>query len=334
MANAYSSFLFIIFLILCLSTTEIRSQNVPKTVTVEQFSNTSCPNCASRIPGFWNTASNFGDDVLILSFYSSSPYPSCPLYQQAKSVNDHRVGHYNIPGSPILHIDGERAPSSIWNTAQSTLQSMVGQSTPLEVKAKIELNENNIQTQIDLIQHSDFTPQEQLVLQVFLVEKSVTAGNLGNYQSHHNVVRAQFSSGAGSHYNPQEGTHQKFSYDMDIQGNWDQEDLAVIAFVQGASGEVYNSDMGVQTASSVNTREKRQDFKLFPNPATDKVTVETFGSHTKTITVYNLLGATIYTNTFSGNQYELPVSNFHRGVYLVRVESKNVPARTTRLVLE
>ena len=334
MVNTYSNLLFLFFFSFFLTQVDLPAQEVVKTVTVEQFTNSSCGICANNIPGFWDTASSFGEDVLVLTFFNPAPYSSCPLYLDAKGTNDQRVNYYDVQGSPSAFIDGEPAPSSIWNNAGAILESHTGAHTALEIKTAVEQDVYSLETEVELVQHGSFEAGENLFLQVFLIEKNVTGGNLSHYQSHHNVVRAQLSPSSGHHFDPLQGSSQRFSFNQPLSTHWNPDELAIVAMVQGENGGIYQSDMGEAVpTSSASVSERRQDFSIFPNPANGMVRIETTGDYQKELRVFNLLGTEVYSRSFRGNYYDLDVSNLHRGVYLVQLKSDRSPARTTRLVL-
>ena len=63
-------------------------------------------------------------------------------------------------------------------------------------------------------------------------------------------------------------------------------------------------------------------FKLYPNPASTSITVES--SAIETITIYNMLGKIVEKMTLNGKTtVEIPVGNFAQGVYVISLENKN-----------
>jgi trimeric autotransporter adhesin len=70
------------------------------------------------------------------------------------------------------------------------------------------------------------------------------------------------------------------------------------------------------------------DFNIFPNPATNQITIEFSSSSTTLLEIKNVLGQTIYSETIS-NISDIHVKNidlteFSNGVYIVRVQSENI----------
>ncbi|MCL1968378.1 MAG: T9SS type A sorting domain-containing protein, partial [Bacteroidetes bacterium] len=73
---------------------------------------------------------------------------------------------------------------------------------------------------------------------------------------------------------------------------------------------------------SVNEKEI-SSFKIFPNPASREITIESEGNlMMNTIEVINFLGQTVITRPVTGSSVKLDVSNLNNGVYFVRVASE------------
>lgn len=317
-----------------LTAMETGAQEVERKVVVELFSNTNCGICANRVPSFNSALEPFDEEVILLSFFAASPYPSCPLYQASKATSDQRSQYYNLPGTPRVYLNGQGTNNSIWSNTATVIGDETGQTSALEVEAGIDIDAQL--ASVNLIQHAAFNPQEDLVLQVFLVEREVTAGGNPSYMEHHNVVRTQLTPANGMNFDPTSGLNQQFNFDFEIDSKWNVAELAVVAIVQGkGSAEVYNAAQGENILSNTDDHNmKRQDFNFYPNPASDQVTIETTGEGRKTITIFNLLGSKVFNYEFSGSSFTISVENFQRGVYLLRLESRDRPARTMRLVLE
>lgn len=334
MKNIYFSLLFTLIFTLSISQPSVFAQQVQKTVVAELFTNTRCGICANRVPGFKSQLQDYGDQVLLLSFYSAAPYPSCVLHQEAKVVNDSRVSNYNVSGSPLLYLNGERAPTSVWTNPQAAIDAFTGQTTTFEITSSLTTDGNLYSVAIELIQHETFEPYQETVLQVFVIEKNVTAGNLANYMEHTNVVRAQLTPASGLVYQPTAGMNQLFTYDFEIQPFWDESEIAVIAFLQGADSEIYNASMAEPTISNISQFEKRPVYRIFPNPAADYLYIQSENRLTKTIGIYNLLGALVFTDSFNEREKKVLLSEFPRGLYLLRISSEGIPDRTVRLLIE
>ncbi len=333
MKNTYFTFLFLFIFTLSLHSVEISAQQVQQTVVAELFSNTRCGICANRVPGFMSQMEQYSDQVLFFSFYTVSP-GNCILHQQAKPVNDARVSHYNISGNPNLFLNGERAPSNVWNNVETNINPLLNQTTEIEVSSNLSTDGNRFSADIEVIQHEAFEPYQETVLQVYVVEKKVTAGNLSNYTEHTNVVRKQLTPAIGQVYQPDAGSNQLFSFEFEAEDFWDENEIAVIAFLQGADNTVFNASIAENTISSVSAKNRRPDYKIYPNPTADFVTIYTDNTKQKTVSIHNLLGSVVKTATFSHREKRIDLNELPRGVYLLRISSPGIPDRTLRLLVE
>ena len=70
--------------------------------------------------------------------------------------------------------------------------------------------------------------------------------------------------------------------------------------------------------------ENESYFNIFPNPASDNITISTNQEITE-VNIYNILGVNVYNETFAMNnsQLDVNVSDFINGVYFIKVKSVN-----------
>jgi endoglucanase len=77
-------------------------------------------------------------------------------------------------------------------------------------------------------------------------------------------------------------------------------------------------------------------FGIYPNPATDMVTIETGGTQSgeKIISFYNSVGQVVKTRKyFESNPIEVDVSQLNKGLYFVEVKAGNGFKQTTKLII-
>ena len=91
------------------------------------------------------------------------------------------------------------------------------------------------------------------------------------------------------------------------------------------------------TVMGINSLEKNlQSVQLFPNPATNKITISKTADLQKEtiVSIYNIQGEMVITNTFYyQNIMEMDVSLLAKGVYIVKIQSeKGVGSR--KLVIQ
>jgi len=85
-------------------------------------------------------------------------------------------------------------------------------------------------------------------------------------------------------------------------------------------------------AQQVREKGDIEDFKLYPNPATQgKVNIVTGQSGPKTVRIYDVLGTPVLETTLFGN--ELNLSGLDAGVYLIQVFQQDKVA-TRKLIVK
>lgn len=86
-------------------------------------------------------------------------------------------------------------------------------------------------------------------------------------------------------------------------------------FQQNGNGECFLENVGIPA-------EETTRFKVYPNPSTDQLSIET-GQKTK-IQIKNMYGQIVYTAELMTGVNEIDVSSFSRGLYYVKGASNNV----------
>ena len=71
------------------------------------------------------------------------------------------------------------------------------------------------------------------------------------------------------------------------------------------------------------------NFKIFPNPATDNFTIET-ENDIKSVEIYSIQGQKVVTSTSKN----IDVSNLSKGMYMVRIEDENNAVATQKLIIK
>ena len=74
-----------------------------------------------------------------------------------------------------------------------------------------------------------------------------------------------------------------------------------------------------------------QDFKVYPIPAKDEITVETDGKELCSVKLLTQSGTVVYQSIIKGNKHRINMSNLSNGVYFVTVKTDN-SYRTQRIM--
>ena len=73
-----------------------------------------------------------------------------------------------------------------------------------------------------------------------------------------------------------------------------------------------------------NYKDRSLPFSIFPNPATDNLTIELPTNNSKTeIKIFNVLGALAYSSTVTKQKTDIDVSTLSNGIYIVQITAGN-----------
>mgnify|MGYP001986768672 CR=1 FL=1 len=65
----------------------------------------------------------------------------------------------------------------------------------------------------------------------------------------------------------------------------------------------------------------KNTFNIYPNPASNNVTLEFENTKFQTLYIFNLVGNIIYQKTINDNNLEIDVSNWSKGIYIIKTEN-------------
>ena len=84
-------------------------------------------------------------------------------------------------------------------------------------------------------------------------------------------------------------------------------------------------------SNGVITFQERNSIKLYPNPATDKITIESNSTNNK-IEIYNNLGQNVYSCYSTELTSEINVSEYPTGIYFVKLSNQNGKVTSTKFI--
>lgn len=308
-------------LIVCLPflLTDLTGQAVPKRIVVEQFSNTRCGICASRIPQLRQNMAPYRENIQLISFYSAAPYPSCELYQANPEGNNARVAYYNVDGSPRVYVNGTSVNSGSGLVPSAYFAGQLEERSDVEVVTA--LNKETMTASATVTFHGE-APQGEIVVNTYLVEKEVTAGQLSGYTGHYNVFREHLTAAAGAPVTiPQAGGSQTFSFEIGNEWLSKTENILIVSVVQDrTTKEIFNAGNSDEEATSVKGYPEA-DIEIYPNPAVDFLVMKSksSGCEEQVVTIFSERGEML--RTVSREEWQggrIRVSDLDAGNYVLQ----------------
>lgn len=303
----------------------VSGQDLPiRYATLELFTNTPCPICASQNPGLFNRLSNYEGQYHLISFYPGSPYSSCIFYQANIPQNTARVQHYSgeIFGSPTVALNGiDFKSSSGVNT--TVLDNLTGGTSWLYIDVE-ETTGTSRTVSIDLqdvVGGSVNTGR----LYAVIVEKEILYNAPNGETVHHNVFRRFLTDVSGEDVDLSSGQVTK-SYTYDVNAAWNADETYVIAWLMDpTTEEIYNSGtrFDADFTSALNPVQALSALSVFPNPASGYVNITLpAGLVSADIEIYDLQGRLVHSLPGSqGPQIQITLDEFQPGKYFVRLRS-------------
>ena len=312
-------------IVIFLKPASVSAQDLPiRYATLELFTNTPCPICASQNPGLFNRLANYEGQYHLIGFYPGSPYSSCIFYQANIPQNSARVQHYSgeIFGSPTVALNGiDFKSSSGVNT--TVLDNLTGGTSWLYINVD-ETTGTSRSVTIDLqdVVGGSLTTGR---LYAVIVEKEISYNAPNGETLHHNVFRRFLTDVNGEDVDLTSGQATK-TYQYAVSGTWNADETYVIAWLMDpTTEEIYNSGtrFDADFTSAINPVQPLSALSVYPNPSSTEVNITLpSGATTANIEIYDPQGRLVRSlPTSQGPQIQISTTDFLPGKYFIKLTS-------------
>ncbi len=102
-------------------------------------------------------------------------------------------------------------------------------------------------------------------------------------------------------------------------------------FADAAALLTVNYNTFPQLSSILTPEFSGTDLHLYPNPVTDQLTIETNSIEQHSVEITSLNGRLLYSNQIEGPTYQIDLSSFQKGVYIIMIRSRDY-VRTEKII--
>jgi hypothetical protein len=88
----------------------------------------------------------------------------------------------------------------------------------------------------------------------------------------------------------------------------------------GLPNMIFNTSSGGLGSEEFDQPEP-SEINIFPNPATEKISITCLHQQNLSLSIYNIFGALILTKELSKTKNEIDISNFSKGIYIIKIAS-------------
>jgi hypothetical protein len=304
----------------------------PTKYLVEHFTSSTCGPCAGN-----NTTMNpyyeqqdAAGKLIYIKYQMNWPGDGDPYY--VEEDGGVRRDYYQVNAVPTMFGNSEVYSSK--SALNTKLNAFNGTKSFLDVS----FNQADISPAKNIRLEYTITPKLTAELTIHtVVFEDVTYNNKrtnGETEFHH-VVMKMFPNGDGNVFQLKKDSVHKFAYTHDMSSTHIERihDLQVVVFVQNdKTGEIYVAAQNkIDTEGLAEGNEKfvnAINVNIYPNPATDEVTVESPAN--SALFLYNSIGALVYEGITQGNK-KLPIASMPSGIYILKVVSEKGVA-TERII--
>ncbi len=254
---------FILLLIVCCTCLALDSnaQSAKKFVVYEHFTNASCPPCAARNPTFIKNFNENKSHALHIGYHTAFPGFD-PMYTLNPDPVNTRQDYYSVSGVPFFIAN---AQDSSEEAVESVVNQAKAQTSPVKLTVSNDIinGKGNCKVIVDPLSEIETGNWK---LRVAIVEKLVTysspPGSNGE-KEFPNVFREMVPSTGGQDMEfTAELASQEFTFEYDINSDWDHRNLYAIAFLQDDNTkEILNGGSSLELQAALEVADDQNVFK-------------------------------------------------------------------------
>ncbi len=294
-------------------TVAVASQTVAKMCLFEGFTSATCAPCAT-----WNTTFNpwavtNDANMNYIKYQVDWPGTGDPYY--IAQTGD-RVTYYNVSAVPDYYADGTEADlsTSAFNgyIAQATAEKSVFtiNSTPTYTGKIVTVP----------VTINPYITYSGLTMHVVICEL-LTTGNVATNgeTSFHHVMMQMLPTSSGTSVSFTDGTPYTTTLTKDLTATFVESmtNLIAVVFVQdNTTKEVLQSKTFTIISNGIGEN-SIGNVSIYPNPATDNVNI--VNAQNSDITLYDMYGKLIKSDSKINNNYLLNVSDLAKGTYILKI---------------
>ena len=311
------------FLLLFLSALLSAQGSAKKYVLIEHFTNSKCPPCASKNPVFYSLIgqTQYADDVHHVSVHPMFPYPECVFYQANTIENSAWTALYPVQGTPSIVINGTLQNPATPLLAEAKLQTFLNQTSPLNLQVT-ESGPSNARVVNIKANALGNIPAGNYKIFAAIVEKTVNQQTPNGETVHRNVFRKMLTAVSGDAFTPPTaGTSSEFNFEYSVAGNWNADEVYVLAFVKEVdTKQILNSGTRFDPVLSGTGEAIPKTVRISPNPAFDFARVELAEDMAQSVEVFASNGQRVSVSFENqGNALIIPVSALTPGIYIIKI---------------
>lgn len=301
------------------------AQPVAKAVLVEHFTNSYCSVCAGRNPGFYQNLAQF-PQALHISYYSSSPYPACPINQYNMPEADARTNYYGVyGGTPRLVVQGVQIPANANYNSSSLFQNELGKTSAFAASLRLHALSATLGEARLIMRKADTSSLDSVSLYAAVVQDTLLFAANNGEPVHYNVFRRSVWGAQPLRVKTPSavGDSVIITHTFPIDAAWTLSKMYGIGIVQEQAGALVQAARSGNLATGstgVNAANNPESFTVYPNPATDFIQIENVGGTEAIVSIFDLQGRNVQHQKITGAT-KLAVSQLLPGQYILRIDA-------------
>jgi len=284
-------------------------------VLYEIATGTWCQYCPGAAKGADDMVKN-GHDVAVIEYHNGDSY--------VNQAGTDRISYYNVTAFPTTEVDGvlEMVGGNATTSLYPAFLNMYNQRIPVPsvqiMEREIEHVSGDIYRATVTIEQANAYFASDLVLHTALTESHIPENWLGGLKEVNFVCRDMFPNAQGTALDFSASNTLTFTFDFLVTG-YVFENLEFIAFVQHNPTKEVVQSVSHQMLFTALQENPKLALTVYPNPATEFITLQANSQKPISYMITNILGKTMVSMTpVTTELTKIDVSKWSAGIYIVK----------------
>ena len=304
-------------------------------VLVEQFTNSSCPPCATFSPTVYNFANNNPSLATVIAYHTVFPYNNDSMYHANTVDPTQRASYYSVSGTPTSVMDGNQFKGAT-GTFNTNISNSINNRALIAPKYTIQqssliLANNQLSGTFQFTSINAANANDNLIAHIVIIEKDVLKSSYAaspgnNSESHYEyVMRKMIPNATGTVLiNKTLNGTDIIPLSWTLSNIKNINEIRVVAFVQNnTTKEIYQSILFTPQISATGITEEigATNINIYPNPMQNELSIAFEKvQFVDNITIVDQLGKIVYTKTIKEATKQVPLQlDLSSGIYYLKI---------------
>ncbi len=303
-------------------------QGAQNKILIEHFTQASCGPCGQQNPALNSLLANNKGKYVHIAYHTSWPGYD-PMYSFNREQSDSIVKYYGVNSVPDVIVNGTNNLGSPTNVTQGLIDQNYQKNSPIKININCIKKIDSVFISINLIPYAYFS-QELNAKVIFTEDKNYSYSPGSNGEKFFPDVMIKMIPGLQGttlpNLYPKDTIKLHLTYKLPEFNTVNFFKSKIAVFIQNnKTKEVFATDELVLDATNKISEKSNPKFlNIYPNPATDFITLNIPGHKAQKIEIYDSYGQLVIKKSINNiSNFSINTTQLIEGIYFIKIFADN-----------